>query len=299
MKAASENESTHVAPDSMSVASSAVIASKAQSNLAFALITLPKERRDDMITFYAFCRVVDDIADEPSVPIEQKRAELAAWRGAVLGSDLDAVANHALLSQVLALPGKYHFSPELLAEIIDGVASDQDKTRHATIDDLLAYCYKVASVVGIVSAHIFGATHPQSREYAIALGYALQLTNITRDVGEDARESGRIYLPQDELMRFGVSEEDILQGRYSENFTRLMQFQHDRARRYFDEAEQLLPAQDRSCMIAARMMGAIYAAILEKIRRGGFRVLEQHTRLSKWHKGAILIGYWARGWLGC
>lgn len=298
MKASSEHAPTNAAPDSGPVVSGAVIARKAQSNLAFALITLPQERRDDMITFYAFCRVVDDIADDPGVPIDQKRAELAAWRSAVLGGSAGGVAHEALLPQVLGLPAKYHFSPELLAEIIDGVASDQDKTRHATIDELLAYCYKVASVVGIVSAHIFGATHPQSREYAIALGYALQLTNIARDVGEDARESGRIYLPQDELARFGVSEEDILQGRYSENFTRLMQFQHDRARRYFDEAEKLLRAQDRNCMIAARMMGAIYSAILEKIQRGGFRVLEQRTRLSKWHKGAILVGYWLRGCFG-
>ena len=276
--------------------SSLQIAKKSKSNLAIALACLPAERRRDMISFYAFCRIVDDIADDTVVPVDEKRAQLARWRHAVLHEGEGF--SDPILNEILPLPAKYRFSPQLLAEIIDGVASDQDKVRYATIDELLAYCYKVACVVGIVSARIFGAQHARSDDYAVALGYALQLTNIMRDVGEDARESGRIYLPQDELRKHGVSEEDILAGRYGKGFADLMEEQYARAKRYYQEAADVLPASDRRSMVAARMMGQIYREILEKLRLGGFRVFDRRERLSKVRKAVILGTYWVRGLLG-
>lgn len=286
----------HLASSIQSPETSLQIAKKSKSNLAIALACLPAERRRDMISFYAFCRIVDDIADDTAVAIDQKREQLARWRHAVLhgGEGL----SDPILNEILPLPAKYHFSPQLLAEIIDGVASDQDKVRYATIDELLAYCYKVACVVGIVSARIFGAKDARSDDYAVALGYALQLTNIMRDVGEDARESGRIYLPQDEMRRHGVSEEDILAGRSSPGFANLMEEQYVRAKHYYQEAANVLPASDRRSMVAARMMGQIYREILEKLRRGGYRVFERRERLSKARKAFILGAYWVRGLLG-
>lgn len=275
---------------------SLVIARKSKSNLAFALACLPAERRRDMITFYAFCRIIDDIADDPAVVVDTKRATLRAWRHAVLHGG-EGVSD-PVLSEVIPLPDKYDFSPELLAEIIDGVASDQDKVRYETIDELLGYCYKVASVVGIVSSKIFGARDPRTKDYAIALGYALQLTNIMRDVGEDARETGRIYLPLEEMRKHGVTEEDIMAGRYSPGFTALMDEQYARARGYYEQAAKLLPAQDRKCMIAAKMMGQIYREILEKLNRTRYQVFDRRERLSRLRKGLILGRYWVKGLIG-
>lgn len=163
-----------------------------------------------MVSFYAYCRIVDDIADADDRPVEERRAELARWRHAVLNHG-EGVED-PVLSEVVKLPQKYAFTPEWLAEVIDGCATDLDKIRYRDIEDLLGYCYKVASVVGLVSARIFGANGSECDAYAVDLGYAFQLTNIMRDVGQDARETHRIYLPQDELARFGVSEAAILKG---------------------------------------------------------------------------------------
>lgn len=286
----------HLASSDQAPVTSLQIAKKSKSNLAFALACLPVERRRDMISFYAFCRIVDDIADDPDVAIEVKKASLAQWRHAVLhaGEGL----RDPVLDEVVKLPAKYAFSPDLLAEIIDGVASDQDKVRYANIEELLAYCYKVASVVGIVSARIFGAHDPRSDDYAVSLGYALQLTNIMRDVGEDARESGRIYLPLDEMRQHGVTEDDILAGRYSTGFRLLMDAQYARARSYYDQAVNLLPRSDRRCMVAARMMARIYSEILEKLHRTGYRVFDRRERLSKLRKGFILGSFWLKGLFG-
>jgi phytoene synthase len=176
--------------------SSAEITKRARSNLAFALLALPAERRRDMVSFYAFCRVVDDIADEETHPIAERKTQLQAWKNTILHG---APSPDPLLDEVLALAPKYHFDPALLAELIDGVASDLGRSRFETFEELLHYCYQVASVVGLVSICIFGHSHPDTQKYALHLGYALQLTNILRDVGQDARDTGRIYLPLEDL----------------------------------------------------------------------------------------------------
>lgn len=261
------------------------IVRRAKSNLAFALACLPKERRRDMISFYAFCRVADDIADATDVSEEEKDKELTRWKQCV---EEGRPPGHPVLDEVLLLPQKYGFPRAWLVEIIDGVASDITKTRYQTFEELLAYCYKVASVVGLVSIEIFGHTNPATRDYAINLGYALQFTNIIRDVGQDARETGRIYLPQSELKKFGVLESEILDARPSERFTKLMDFQYRRARDYYDAAQKALPPEDRKNMVASEIMAAIYSRILDKLKRERYPVFQKRCRLSNIHKVWIL-----------
>ena len=203
-----------------------------------------------------------------------------------------------LVVENLELAARYKFEPALLAEIIDGVASDQDKVRYESAQELLKYCYKVASVVGLVSTHIFGASHPKSQQYAVQLGYALQLTIIMRDVGEDARDTGRIYLPLDELREFGVSEDDILQGRYTTNFMRLMDYNYRRAYRHYQTAADLLVDEDRPALIAARMMAQIYSELLEKLRANSYRVFTCRESIGRWRKAFILATYYVRSLIG-
>jgi len=265
--------------------SSEQITRRAKSNLAFALACLPKERRRDMISFYAFCRVVDDIADSTTAAEDEKEKELNFWKECV---EQGKPPGHPVLDEMVLLPQKYGFPRAWLGEIIDGVASDITKTRYETYEELLGYCYKVASVVGLVSIEIFGYTNPATRDYAINLGYALQFTNIIRDVGQDARDTGRIYLPQSELRQFGVMESEILDARPSPRFLKMMEFQYRRARDYYQTARKALPPEDRKNMVASEIMAAIYSRILEKLKREKFPVFTKRCRLNKLHKLWIL-----------
>jgi phytoene synthase len=258
-----------------------------------ALACLPKERKRDMISFYAFCRVVDDIAESAALTEVEKERELAQWKKCVLSAE---APGHSVLDEVIELPGKYGFPRAWLAEIIDGVASDITTLRYQTFEDLRAYCYKVASVVGLCSVHIFGHSQPQAREYAIQLGYALQMTNIIRDVGEDARDYGRIYLPLEDLRRYGVTEEEILNGRHNQRFVQLMDFQYNRALSYYKEAARLLPPEDKDSLLASQMMGQIYAEILEKLHAQRYPVFAKRMRLHPVRKLSILAKYLYKGW---
>jgi phytoene synthase len=275
--------------------SSAEITKRARSNLAFALLALPAERRRDMVSFYAFCRVVDDIADEETHPIAERKTQLQAWKNTILHG---APSPDPLLDEVLALAPKYNFSPALLAELIDGVASDLGRSRFETFEELLHYCYQVASVVGLVSIKIFGHSHPDTQKYALHLGYALQLTNILRDVGQDARDTGRIYLPLEDLRHFGVTEQQILDHHYDHRFRSLMQRQYDRAQAFYHQAELDLPPADRQSMVAAEMMAQIYSEILEKIANLDFKVFEKRIGLHPARKATILAAYLLRSLIG-
>lgn len=268
---------------------------RAKSNLAFALSCLPKERRRDMVSFYAFCRVVDDIADDTTTSPEAKEKELNHWKQCVEAGE---PPGHPVLDEVLVLPLKYGFPRAWLCEIIDGVASDISKTRYATFEELLGYCYKVASVVGLVSIEIFGHQNQATKDYAIQLGYALQFTNIIRDVGQDARDTGRIYLPQSELRQFGVLESEILDARPSPRFTTMMDFQYQRARDYYAAAQKALPPEDRKNMVASEIMAAIYSRILEKLKRERYPVFTKRCRLSNLHKAWILGSHLLKAKLG-
>ncbi|TLD71431.1 squalene synthase HpnD [Phragmitibacter flavus] len=280
---------------SMSSAPSASeqITQRSKSNLAFALLTLPPHRRRDMITFYAFCRIIDDIADEPGIEPDQRQRDLDTWRNGLLHgfTNPDEVQR-----EVAALIPRHQIDPALFAEIIDGMQSDLTQTRYQTYPELLAYCYKVASVVGLISIRIFGCENPASRDYAINLGYALQLTNIIRDVGEDAL-NGRIYLPQEDLQSFQVTEAEILNGKPGPQLTKMMQHQSQRAIDFYQLACQNPPTDDRHRLIAARMMGRTYREVLEKVRAQKFSVFGPRIGLSKLRKLTILATYTLRGLL--
>jgi len=267
--------------------SSAVEITRAsKSNLAFAFVSLGKERRRDITIFYAFCRLIDDIADSPELQMEEKASRLLSWRRALRGPMPD---EPALAPEVRGLTEKYAITPAMLEEIIDGVEMDLTIARYETFAALRQYCYRVASAVGLVSIEIFGYRNPACKEYAIELGLALQVTNIVRDVRKDL-ENGRIYLPREDLAAFKYSETDLAARVYDERFVGLMQFEADRAEQYFQKAATVLPAEDRKAMVSAEIMASIYHALLRKMERDRFRVFERDYRLHKLSK----IGHAAR-----
>jgi phytoene synthase len=267
------------------------VARKAKSNLAFALACLPRDRRRDMTTFYAFCRLVDDIADEGSLSVKDRRIQLGAWRRIVRGEQAPA---EEIARDLVVLPAQYGFDPALLEEIIDGCSMDLEVRRFATFDDLRGYCHKVASVVGLVSLRIFGLPAGVGDEYAKKLGLALQLTNILRDVRTDWENGERLYLPLEDLTAHGVSEQEIATRRPTPKFYAMMRFQSDRALAYFDQAVAARPADWLGRLQASEAMRRIYHGILLKMRADGHRVLDRRYRLSNAHKLAILGGAWVR-----
>lgn len=271
---------------------SRTITRKSASNLALAFVLLPRAKRDGMSALYAFCREVDDIADDEGLPLEQRREQLGRWREdvacACAGKQPQFRVNQEL-QQVIRL---YNLPYELFDELIRGVEMDLDIKRYATYSELELYCYRVASVVGLLSIEIFGYTKPACRDYANHLGKALQLTNILRDVRTDA-ERGRIYLPGEELRRHDVRDEEILKGRYSENFRRVAANVAQRARHFYSLARQSLPPEDRRSMAAAELMGSVYWQLLRKLERQGFDVFGvRPTRLSKAQKLLLIVRTW-------
>lgn len=258
-----------------------------KSNLALAFVSLPRERRDDITVFYAWCRVVDDIADDPGVPRADRLAALESWKQALTAP---TPGESTLAAPVRDLIARYRLPVEHFHEIIAGVEMDLDGASYATWEDLRLYCYRVASAVGLVSIEIFGCREPASREYAIELGLALQLTNILRDVGEDWRNGGRIYLPREDLARFGYQPEDLAAGRRNEAFLALMRFEAERARGFYARAIALRPAPDRRALVAAEIMRTIYSRLLERMERDGFRVFDRRYRLGRLAKTAAILG---------
>jgi len=258
----------------------ATITRQSKSNLALAFVSLGRERKRDITIFYAFCRVVDDIADSPDLSVIEKRVRLGNWRQMLRAS----VPDEPVLAQdVRQLMHKYSLPAEMLEEIIAGVEMDLSIARYPTFEELRLYCYRVASAVGLVSIEIFGYRNPRCREYAINLGLALQMTNIIRDVCKDF-QAGRIYLPQEDLIRFHYSEADLTKLEYNRQFVQLMQFEASRAREFFRRATAELPPEDRRAMAPAEIMASIYRALLRRIELDKFRVLEKEYRLSKLEK---------------
>jgi len=269
----------------MTTSNAETITRSSKSNLALAFIALPPERRRDITTFYAFCRMIDDIADEPGPSPAEKTCALAAWKRALCKP---FAGEPALAAEVRALIAKYHLNENLLLQLIQGCEMDLTPVRYETWDDLLRYCYHVASVVGLVSIEIFGYRNPATRRYAVELGYALQLTNILRDVAKDLANEGRIYLPLSDLAQFGITPEDLAQRQGGPRFRELMAFEADRAESLYARAIAELPPEDRRAMAAAEMMRRVYHRILGKMRRDGFRVFEKPYRLGKLEKLAII-----------
>ena len=265
--------------------SAAEITRASKSNLALAFIALPRDRRDDITVFYAWCRVIDDIADDPGQSENSRRADLDRWRRALIEPISD---EPALAATVRALISKYQLSVGDFHEIIAGMEMDLDRATFETWEDLRLYCHRVASVVGVVSAEIFGAREPACRQYALDLGLALQLTNILRDVGEDFANGSRIYLPRAEMELFGYTAADLAASRHNAAFLALMDFQAQRARDFYRAAATGLPDTERKTMVAAEIMRAIYSRLLEKMERARFQIFGHRYRLTRPHKLALV-----------
>lgn len=275
------------------------ITQKSASNLALAFVLLPKPKRDGMSALYAFCREVDDVADEETVPVEVRRQQLAEWREDILRAcDPKGSPRKPVNRELQSVIQTYRLPFQLFDELIRGCEMDLTVHRYATHADLEQYCYRVASVVGLLSIEIFGYQNPQCRDYALHLGKALQLTNILRDVRTDA-ERGRIYLPTEELVRFGVTEKEILEFDYSDRFFQLAESVAARARHFYQLAAQSLPKEDRQSMIAAELMGSVYWRLLIKLERKKFDVFgPMPTRLGKLQKLHLIARTWWRGVFG-
>ena len=259
------------------------------SSFYYSFLFLPPERRRAITALYAFCREVDDVVDETS-ETQLAAAKLAWWR-AELANLYRGNPQHPVTRALLPFIEKYSVSKEKLGEIIDGMEMDLTQTRYLDWQGLERYCYRVAGVVGLLAAGIFGFRDSRTLEYARDLGIAFQLTNIIRDVGEDARKN-RIYLPMDELKRFNVPAADILNAKETPEFKALMKFQDERARSYYDKALAQLAAGDRRAQRPGLIMAAIYRALLEEIERDGFRVLTQRTSLTPLRKFWIAWKTW-------
>ncbi|MBY0242018.1 MAG: presqualene diphosphate synthase HpnD [Burkholderiaceae bacterium] len=247
------------------------------SSFYYSFLFLPVERRRAIMALYAFCREVDDTVDE-CTDEGIARVKLEWWRKEIAGMYLGTM-NHPVTQALAPHLPTYQLKQEHLQAIIDGMEMDLNQTRYLDYPGLKKYCWHVASVVGILSASIFGATRPETLHYAEKLGLAFQLTNIIRDVGEDARK-GRIYLPVNELQQFNVTAADLLNARHSDNFEALMRFQAARAHQMYDEAFALLPQEDRRAQRPGLIMAAIYRTVLTEIEQDGFHVLTQRISLT-------------------
>ena len=255
------------------------------SSFYYAFMFLPKPRRAAITAFYAFCREVDDVVDEMADP-SVARTKMAWWQGEVVRA-FEGSPSHPVMLALMPLAADYGIQSGHLLAVIEGCQMDLEQTRYLDFPGLQRYCHLVAGVVGEVAAGIFGRTQPETTAYAHRLGLAFQLTNIIRDVGEDALR-GRIYLPVNELQQFDVRAHELLKRRddpeFMVRFARLMQFQAERAHRCYDEALAMLPAADRLSQKPGLMMASIYRTLLREIERDNFQVLRQRVRLTPLRK---------------
>lgn len=265
---------------------------KSGSNFYYSFLFLPKARRDAMYAVYAFCKEVDNAVDEPP-PGSHPQEELARWRcelAAVYEGTPTLPVTIGLSRHVraLSIPQGY------FEELIKGVEMDLTVTRYATFEQLSLYCYRVASVVGLICLHVFGTTSPRAQDYAVNLGMAFQLTNILRDLGNDA-ECGRVYLPQEDLARFKYQEDDLMRRRYTPEFTELMRFEVGRAKEFYAKAARALeslPRAERRALTVAEIMRGVYSRILHRIEESGYRVLGERVTLSPSRRLAVAAGVW-------
>ena len=264
-------------------------AAQSGSSFYYSFMFLPPERRRAITALYAFCREVDDAVDEPADP-QVARAKLEWWRHEV--AQLYAgQAQHPVTRALVPAIGPFNIQHRQLGEIMDGMEMDLTQNRYPDFQSLRLYCHRVAGVVGLLAATIFGYRNPKTLEYAENLGLAFQLTNIIRDVGEDARKD-RIYIPSDEMQRFGVSSADVLNARHTGNFSRLIEFQVRRVESCYAEALAALPAEDRRAQRPGLVMAAIYRTVLAEIGRDGYQVLTRRTTLTPIRKLWIAWKTW-------
>lgn len=264
------------------------------TNFYYAFLFLPRPKREAIYGVYAFCRRSDDIVDLARVGAGpgEAAAELARWRQE-LAACYRGEATHPIMVRLADIVRQFRIPQAYFEELIAGVEMDLLVSRYPTFPDLRQYCRRVASMVGLICIEIFGYTNPGARVYAEQLGIAFQLTNILRDLGVDLK-AGRIYLPQEDLDRFGVAEADLLRRARTEAFAALMRFQAERARSFYRAAAEALPPEDRRSLLAAEIMRGIYADLLRAIERGGFDVFGGPVSLPRYRKLSIAAGLWLR-----
>jgi len=268
------------------------IAKKSNSSFYYAFKLLPPEKRDAMNTVYAFCRETDDIVDNASASLDVKYEKLRKWR-IEFEKAFSGHSEYSLLNKLGTTISKFNIPLDPFFELIRGMEMDLQKNRYLTFDDLSLYCYRVASTVGLMCIEIFGYKHKSTKEYAINLGIAFQLTNILRDINKDAND-GRIYLPQEDLAKFDYSEKALMEKTYNSNFKELMEYETKRAQFYFDKANQIIQLDDKPSLFAARAMQRIYARTLDKIVAEDYNVFEKNISVLFFEKLGISIGAWAK-----
>ncbi|MDD3559516.1 MAG: presqualene diphosphate synthase HpnD, partial [Melioribacteraceae bacterium] len=258
------------------------IAKESKSSFYYAFSLLPQQKREAMNTIYAFCRRTDDIVDIDHHPEDLKYENLRRWRNE-LEKSIYGISDYALLNKLSAIIKQFNIPIEPFFELISGMEMDLQKNRYIHVEDLIQYCYRVASTVGLMCIEIFGYKNKSARDYAVNLGVAMQLTNIIRDVKKDV-EFGRIYLPQNDLAAFNYSENDLAENIYNNNFVDLMSFEASRAKEYFNKANLSLDYEDKPSMFAARAMQHIYTKLLYKLEAKKFNVFEENINVSKLEK---------------
>ncbi len=265
------------------------------TSFSYSFLVLPDEQREAIGLVWDFCRAVDDAVDEAPDPATAA-VEIAKWHaelGRLFGSDAPHTPQGQRLKPVIQA---FSLSRPPFDDLVDGVEMDLQQSRYQTFEELTGYCRRVASAVGLICIEIFGALDSRSRDYAFNLGLALQLTNIVRDVAVDLK-NGRVYLPQEDLTRFGVSEADLAAGAVTDPVRRLLAFQCQRARQFYTAAAQAMPHADAHRLVAAEIMGGIYFEILQRIERRGFDVFTEVIRVPKAVRARIALSIWARGQL--
>ena len=268
------------------------ISKKSKSSFYYAFNLLPEDKRDAMNTVYAFCRKTDDIVDENSDSTDLKYEKLRKWR-IEFEKSFSGHSEFSLLNKLGTTISKFNIPLDPFFELIKGMEMDLQTDRYKSFEDLQLYCYRVASTVGLMCIEIFGYNHPSTKQFAVDLGIALQMTNILRDIGKDAK-NGRIYLPQEDLVKFNYSEQEILSLVYNDNFKDLMIYESGRAKQYFNSATAHLDLDDKKTMFAARAMQHIYYKMLENIIAADYDVYNKDIKVSKFEKVGIALGVWAK-----
>jgi phytoene synthase len=268
----------------------------------YSFLVLPAEKRRAIVAVWDFCRAVDDAVDE--APEGEAlgggtlaAARVAAWRkelAACYGEGTPATGQGRRLAPFI---GRFGLPRDAFERVIEGVAMDLERSRYETFEDLREYCLRVASAVGLICLEIFGYKNPRTRDYGADLGLALQITNIVRDIRTDLAR-GRVYLPIEDLRRFGCSEADLAAGVVTPAVRALLAFECKRAQAHYERAERELPPEDRRAMVAARIMGGIYHAILRRIERSGYDVFQGKVRVPRPQRAAIAAGIWLRAMIG-
>ena len=268
------------------------ITKESKTNFLYSFSLLPAEKNEAINTIYAFCRKTDDIVDDESTTIEDRFDKLSLWREEFKKA-LNGNTEHALLEQVVRIINKFAIPVEPFYDLIEGMEMDLKKNRYKTFEELYDYCYRAAATVGLMSVEVFGYRNKNTKEFAVNLGIAMQLTNILRDVKKDA-ERGRIYIPEEDLIRFGYNENDLLDYKYNNSFIDLMKFESNRAKEYYKKADALLSKDDKGLMFPARIMEHIYFSILKKIESMNYNVFGKVAKVSRIRKLLITFGVYLK-----